>query len=170
MNCCSYVSMCLPLFISNALQPRENPVFQVHRIQLQESTKTGSVQWTAPVGQLVRCLYVVGARSSVLSVTPSALAASIYQPAGAFSHTKAYSWEQILRKDIKTYISIQKYSLGHSHTFLRHFYMLQAILGWPGRSPSLLGFALTWGELGKNKPYNPWPLFSSAEGHTHPRA
>ena len=106
MNCCSYVSMCLPLFISNALQPRENPVFHVHRIQLQESTKTGSVQWTKPVGQLVRCLYVVGARSSVLSVTPSALAASIYQPAGAFSHTKAYSWEQILRKDIKAYISI----------------------------------------------------------------
>ena len=49
---------------------------------------------------------MVGARSSVLSVTPSALAASIYQPAGAFSHTKAYSWEQILRKDIKAYISI----------------------------------------------------------------
>ena len=164
MNCCSYVSMCLPLFISNALQPRENPVFHVHRIQLQESTKTGSVQWTKPVGQLVRCLYVVGARSSVLSVTPSALAASIYQPAGAFSHTKAYSWVQILRKDIKAYIP---------EVFFRaykHFYMLQAISGWPGRPPSLLGFALTWGELGKNKPYNPWPLFSSAEGHTHPRA
>ena len=55
-------------------------------------------------------------------------------------------------------------------TFLRHFCMLQAISGWPGRPPRLLGFALTWGELGKNKPYNPWPLFSSAEGHTHPCA
>ena len=55
-------------------------------------------------------------------------------------------------------------------TFLRHFCMLQAISGWPGRPPRLLGFALTWGELGKNKPYNPWPLFSSADGHTHPRA
>ena len=58
------------------------------------------------VGQPARCLYVAEARSSVLSVTPSALAASIYQHAGAFSHTKAYSWVQILRKDIKAYISI----------------------------------------------------------------
>ena len=142
MYLCAFLFSFLMLFASGLTSThisREKHLLHVHRILLQENTKTRSVQWTEPVGQLVRCLYVVEARSSVLSVTPSALAASIYQPAGAFSHTKAYSWVQILRKDIKAYISIPEVFF-RIHTFLRHFYMLQAILRWLGRPQGLLGF------------------------------
>ena len=91
---------------------------------------------------------MVGARSSVLSVTPSALAASIYQPAGAFSHTKAYSWVQILRKDIKAYISIPDVFFRiHSTHISEAFLHVTGNFKMTRTAPRFAGhfcFALTW--------------------------
>ena len=178
MNCCSYVSLCLPLFISNALCLRTN--FNPH---IQRKTfVTCSPDITASEYK--------NEVSTVNRASRSACEMSLCGRSPFFRvicHAECISRIHIpTRWGILTYQGIQLganleegynglyfYSrsiLQGIPTFLRHFCMLQAISGWPGRPPRLLGFALTWGELGKNKPYNPWPLFSSAEGHTHPCA
>ena len=75
---CLYLCMCLCIFLCLFLC--------LCRCLCLEQLKKGG-QWTDPVGQLVRCLYVAEARSSVLSVTLRALAASIYLCAYTCAYT-----------------------------------------------------------------------------------
>ena len=82
---CSSVSLSLSLYVSLYFSVSFSFSLSLS-VSLSWTAKKGG-QWTDPVGQLVRCLYVAEARSSVLSVTLRALAASIYLCAYTCAYT-----------------------------------------------------------------------------------